>query len=101
MKNSGTWKLISLSSAARKGAPPISLQEPNWTADNGKLPPWKGDYHHDLNTQLSYWSCYSGNHLEEGLNYFDHLENNKPNYIRYTKEFFNKPGLAVPGRNHA
>ncbi len=83
-------------SAARKGAPPISLQAV-WTADNGKLPPWKGDYHHDLNTQLSYWPCYSGNHLEEGLNYFDHLENNKPNYIRYTKEFFNKPGLAVPG----
>ena len=41
-------------SAARRGAPPITLQAV-WTADNGKLPPWKGDYHHDLNTQLSYW----------------------------------------------
>jgi alpha-L-fucosidase 2 len=40
-------------SAGRRGAPPISLQAV-WTADNGKLPPWKGDFHHDLNTQLSY-----------------------------------------------
>jgi len=21
-----------------------------WTAGEGKLPPWKGDYHHGLNT---------------------------------------------------
>ena len=53
-------------SAARAGAPPISLQAV-WTADNGKLPPWKGDFHHDLNTQLSYWSSYSANHLDEEL----------------------------------
>ena len=22
----------------------------------GALPPWRGDYHHDLNTQLTYWA---------------------------------------------
>ena len=33
-------------STARSGAPPISLQAV-WTADNGRIPPWKGDYHHD------------------------------------------------------
>jgi alpha-L-fucosidase 2 len=82
--------------AARHGAPPVSLQAV-WTADNGRIPPWKGDYHHDLNTQLSYWPCYSGNHLEEGLGYFDHLEANKANYKRYTKLFFGTDGLAVPG----
>lgn len=83
-------------SAARRGAPPISLQAV-WTADNGRLPPWKGDYHHDLNTQLSYWPSYSGNHLEEGLSYLDHLDENKAAYTRYTKIYFGKPGLAVPG----
>ena len=83
-------------SAARQGAPPISLQAV-WTADNGRLPPWKGDFHHDLNTQLSYWPSYSGNHLEEGLSYFDHLDANKVNYQRYTKLYFGKEGLAVPG----
>jgi alpha-L-fucosidase 2 len=83
-------------SATRRGAPPISLQAV-WTADNGRIPPWKGDYHHDLNTQLSYWPSYSGNHLDEALAYLDHLDNNKANYKRYTKLFFGKEGLAVPG----
>lgn len=83
-------------SASRRGAPPISLQAV-WTADNGRIPPWKGDYHHDLNTQLSYWPAYSSNHLEEGLAYFDHLEENKSEYKRFTKLFFQKEGIAVPG----
>lgn len=83
-------------SAARKGAPPISLQAV-WTADNGRIPPWKGDFHHDLNTQLSYWPSYSGNHLEQAMGYIDHLEENKANYKRYTKLFFGKDGIAVPG----
>ena len=83
-------------STARKNAPPISLQG-IWTADNGRIPPWKGDFHHDLNTQLSYWPSYSGNHLEESMAYLDHFESNKENYKRYTKEFFNKEGIAVPG----
>lgn len=83
-------------SAARRGAPPISLQAV-WTADNGRIPPWKGDYHHDLNTQLSYWPSYSGNHLEEALGYIDHLDQNLENYKRYTKLYFGVDGLAVPG----
>lgn len=83
-------------SAARRGAPPISLQAV-WTADNGRLPPWKGDYHHDLNTQLSYWPAYSSNHMEEAMGYIDHLEENKANYKRYTKMYFGTDGLAVPG----
>lgn len=83
-------------SAARRGAPPISLQAV-WTADNGRIPPWKGDFHHDLNTQLSYWPSYSGNHLEEGLGFFDHLDENLENYKRYTRTYFGVEGLAVPG----
>jgi len=83
-------------SASRPGAPPISLQAV-WTADNGRLPPWKGDFHHDLNTQLSYWPAYSGNHLDLAMPYLDHLDANKANYERYTKMYFGKAGLAVPG----
>ena len=81
--------------ASRRGAPPITLQGP-WTADDGQLPPWKGDYHHDLNTQLSYWPCYSGNHLEEGLSYLDWLWATRSNCVAWTKRFFNLPGLNVP-----
>ena len=83
-------------SAARRGTPPISLQAV-WTADNGKLPPWKGDFHHDLNTELSYWPCYSGNHLEEGLGFLDWLWELRPEFQRYTRVFFGTAGLAVPG----
>jgi alpha-L-fucosidase 2 len=83
-------------SASRPGAPPISLQA-IWTADNGRLPPWKGDFHHDLNTQLSYWPGYSSNHLKEAMVYLDHLDANKVNYERYTKQYFGTKGLAVPG----
>jgi hypothetical protein len=82
--------------STRRGAPPILLQGV-WTADNGRIPPWKGDYHHDLNTQLSYWPAYTGNHLEEALAYLDHLDQNKKNYKRYTKLYFGSNGVAVPG----
>jgi alpha-L-fucosidase 2 len=81
--------------ASRRGSPPITLQGP-WTADNGELPPWKGDYHHDLNTQLSYWPCYSGNHLEEGLSYLDWLWNTRANCVDWTRRFFGMPGMNVP-----
>lgn len=81
--------------ASRRGAPPITLQGP-WTADDGKLPPWKGDYHHDLNTQLSYWPCYSGNRLEEGRNYLDWLWDTRGNCEEWTQRFFKMPGMNVP-----
>ncbi|MBP1691847.1 MAG: alpha-L-fucosidase [Bacteroidetes bacterium] len=83
-------------SAARRGAPPISLQA-IWTADNGRLPPWKGDFHNDLNTQLSYWPCYSANHLEEGAGFLDWLWLCKPVSERYTRTFYGTSGLNVPG----
>ena len=42
-----------------------------WTADEGTLPPWKGDYHNDLNTELSYTHYLKANHLEEGRCFLD------------------------------
>ena len=81
---------------ARKDSYPISLQSV-WTADDGMLPPWKGDYHHDLNTELSYWPAYSGNRLEEGLGYLNTLWDQRDTYKQYTRAFFGKDGMAVPG----
>jgi alpha-L-fucosidase 2 len=81
--------------AARRNAPPVTLQGP-WTADDGGLPPWKGDYHHDLNTQLSYWPCYSGNHLEEGLGFLDWLWGLRDNCREWTQRAFEVPGLNIP-----
>lgn len=81
--------------ASRRGAPPVTLQAV-WTADNGQLPPWKGDYHHDLNTQLSYWPCYTGNQLENGLAYLDWLWETREAGFDWTRRFFGLPGLNVP-----
>jgi len=89
-------EMYKFGSTSRRGAPPISLQAV-WTADNGRLPPWKGDFHHDLNTQLSYWLCYSGNHLEEGLAFLDWLWECKPVATRYTRTFFGTDGVNFPG----
>ena len=44
-----------------------------WTADNDCLPPWKGDYHHDTNTELSYQSYLKANRLKEGEAFIDYL----------------------------
>ena len=83
-------------SAARKDAPPISLQSV-WTADNGKLPPWKGDFHHDLNTQLSYWPSYSANHLDLEEGYINWLWDHRNDFKKYTRQFYGTSGLNVPG----
>lgn len=83
-------------SASRKGSPPITLQA-IWTADNGKLPPWKGDIHNDLNTQLSYWPGYPSNHLQESAVFTEWLWKNKPVFKKYTSRFFKDNGLNVPG----
>lgn len=89
-------EMYRLGSIAREYSYPISLQAV-WTADNGKLPPWKGDFHHDLNTQLSYWPVYTGNHLREGLGYLNTLWNQRDVYKKYTKSYFECEGLNVPG----
>ncbi|NHE57898.1 glycosyl hydrolase family 95 catalytic domain-containing protein [Cyclobacterium plantarum] len=88
--------MYKLGAAARQGAPPISLQSV-WTADNGKLPPWKGDFHHDLNTQLSYWPTYKGNHLALEKGFLDWLNQHKPTFEKYTRAYFDSNGLNVPG----
>lgn len=89
-------EMYKFGSASRENSCPISLQAV-WTADNGKLPPWKGDYHHDLNTQLSYWPAYIGNHLTEGLGYLNTLWNQRDVYREYTRQYFETDGMNIPG----
>ncbi|MBA4388520.1 MAG: hypothetical protein C0404_11100 [Verrucomicrobia bacterium] len=83
-------------SASRRGTPPIPLQGV-WTADEGGLPPWKGDYHHDLNTQLTYWAYLSGGHFEEGAAFLDFMWDLLPEHRRFAREFYGVQGAVVPG----
>ncbi len=89
-------EMYKLGAASRPDAPAITLQAV-WTADNGSLPPWKGDFHNDLNTQLSYWPVYTSNHLIEGESYINWLWNNKAVSEKYTRQYFGVKGLNVPG----
>ncbi|MFH1716927.1 MAG: glycoside hydrolase N-terminal domain-containing protein [Planctomycetota bacterium] len=88
-------EMYKFGAAARADTPPITLQGP-WTADNGKIPPWKGDYHHDLNTELSYWPAYSGNQLEGALGFVNWLWDTRAAARAWTQRFFDLPGLNVP-----
>ena len=89
-------EMYKFGSVAREDSYPISLQAV-WTADNGHLPPWKGDFHHDLNTQLSYWPSYAGNHLREESGYLNTLWAQRDVYRAFTRQYFEKEGLAIPG----
>lgn len=82
--------------ASRRGAPPMPLQGV-WSADAGSLPPWKGDYHNDLNTQMSYIAYRTSGDFDEGACFLDYLWNLRPAFRRFAQEFYGAPGAAVPG----
>jgi len=82
-------------SCSRKGAPPMPLQGV-WTADEGLLPPWKGDYHHDLNTELCYWHYLKANHLQEGESFLDFLWDLRPAAREFARTFYEAPGINLP-----
>lgn len=89
-----SWYLFA--SCSRKGSYPMPLQGV-WTADNDCLPPWRGDYHHDTNTQLSYQSYLKANRLREGEAFLDYLWQLKPQFERMAREFYHVDGLLIPG----
>lgn len=82
--------------ASRRGAPPMPLQGV-WTADAGSLPPWKGDYHNDLNTQMTYMAYQAAGHFDEGRSFLDFNWDLLPAYRRFAHDFFGTPGANVPG----
>ena len=83
-------------SCSRKDCYPMPLQGV-WSADDGNLPPWKGDYHNDLNTQFSYSAFYKANHLEEGECFIDFLWNLRNEGMEFAKKFYKTKGLCMPG----
>lgn len=86
-----------LGSCSRKGCPPMPLQGV-WTADNGALPPWKGDYHGDLNLQFSYYASLKADHLEECESFLDFFTDRSLTAgRRFAKDFFDAPdGICLP-----
>lgn len=82
--------------AARRGAPPMPLQGV-WTADGGTLPPWKGDFHNDLNTQMTYLAAHVAG-LDDALaGWLEFNWDLLPAYRRFARDFYGVSGAAVPG----
>ena len=84
--------------ASRPPYAPIALQAV-WTADNGTLPPWHGDYHMDLNVQESYWAAPVAGHVDALDAYAFHMTELLPAFQEYGRKFFGmKDGAAaIPG----
>ncbi len=77
-------------------SPPMPLQG-LWTADEGGLPPWKGDYHNDLNTQMTYLAYHAAALGDQGLSFINYNWNLLPRYRKFAKDFYNVDGAVVPG----
>jgi len=84
----GIYKLASSSHLSV----PANLQG-LWPPD-GEFPPWRGDYHCDMNVQEAYWPAYSSNQLDlaQPLNRWL-LEIASPQAEALTKRFFGVDGL--------
>jgi alpha-L-fucosidase 2 len=82
--------------ASRVSAPPMPLQGV-WTADGGSLPPWKGDYHNDLNTQMTYVAYQAAGLFQEGESYLRFMSGLLPEFRTFAREFYGVDGAVVPG----
>ena len=84
-------------SGSRNGFAPIALQG-LWTADNGDLPPWHGDYHHDLNSQMTYWASPVAGHFDSHDAFATYMCRLMPAFRSFAKRFFGLDrGIVVPG----
>ena len=57
---------------------------------------WKGDYHFDLNMQMSYWSLYATNHADLAEPYDRLVHDLAPIAEKNARELFACRGLAFP-----
>ncbi len=86
-------------SLAREWSPPMALQGV-WTADEMALPPWRGDYHNNLNVQFCYVAYLAANDLAGGRQLLEFLFALLPEHRRWAREFYgvrHPDGAVVPG----
>ena len=69
-----------------------------WTADEGRLPPWKGDFHNDLNTQTTYLPYHAAGLIDSGASFLDFNWTLLPAYREFARRFYGlAAGAVVPG----
>ena len=82
--------LYLLASCARQGSDPPGLQG-LWPMD-GRNPPWRGDYHADMNVQETFWSACPANHVELMDVWLDFAHSTLPAAAAVTREVFGTAG---------
>jgi alpha-L-fucosidase 2 len=75
---------------------PLSLQGV-WSRNDGSLPPWKGDYHNDINLEMSYSSYLMGNAPKEGRVLVDYLWRKRSVWLHFASSFAGVKGYLIPG----
>ena len=86
-----------LGSGSRESFAPIALQGV-WTAAEGALPPWRGDYHFDLNVQGTYNWAYRAGRAEFVKPLIEYFKRTKENIFRFSERFFGEEGVFfIPG----
>ena len=84
--------LYLLGSSSRKPGYPPNLQG-IWS--DWDEPPWHGDYHHDLNTEMNYWGIDAANHGDLGLVFYDFWKGLLPQIKEHTRKYYGLPGIRI------
>jgi hypothetical protein len=79
-----------LASCARRGSLPPGLQG-LWPMD-GVMPPWRGDYHGDMNVQETFWPACAGGHLDLLDSWCDLMKDSIEPARQFTRKFFGTEG---------
>jgi alpha-L-fucosidase 2 len=87
-------ELSKLGAAVRSDGPPLGLQGP-WSPD-GRMPPWGGDLHHNVNTQFSYSAMEVTNHADLSSSLHRYVERSMPVWEDLARNLFGRDGVFVP-----
>jgi len=83
-----------LACSSRPGASPPGLQGV-WAMD-GIMPPWRGDYHADMNVQETFWPACCSGHLELLDTWCDHMRELLPQSRALARRFCGTEGSFWP-----
>ena len=89
----GRYLLIS---SSRPGSLPANLQG-LW--NRGNNPPWRSDYHSDINVDMNYWHSEVTNLSETRQPFFDYVLSQLPIATKNTKKKYGTNGWAVQYEN--
>ncbi len=102
--------LYLLASSSRRGSMPPGLQG-LWAMD-GVMPPWRGDYHADMNVQEQFWPALASGHIDLIDSWCDFMKDSLDYARKFTRRFFGTEGafwpasflpklIHIPGNWHA